>query len=198
MGAEGEPDRDFDFLASIELLIMDQIEIFLMQNFFHVLHVLDHIHAQPKSSHGTDFSRVRHWSLNGWAKYYRQTLMFSSMIMPEANSILSKYCFNYAGRVTVVNPVVSGSINKVFVQLPHVFQRFEANSLLQSIEARFEFFTSKILPQHRDPLMKQTLVFIPNYYDYVKIRNYFKREDISFVQICEYTKVSYLFVFENF
>lgn len=192
IGAVGEPDRDFDFLASIELLILDQMEIFLMQNFHHVLHILDHMHVQPKDSHGTNFARVRHWSINGWAKYYRQTLMFSSMIIPEVSSIFSKYCFNYAGKVAIMNPVKNGSINQVAVQLPHIFQKFEANSLLQAIDARFDFFVRKVLPEHRDPLMKQTLIFVPNYYDYVRLRNYFKREDISFVQICEYSKVSHL------
>lgn len=31
VGAEGESERDFDFLSSIEILILDQVEIFLMQ-----------------------------------------------------------------------------------------------------------------------------------------------------------------------
>lgn len=71
VGAEGEEERDYDFLASIEVLIMDQTDVFLMQNWDHLLHVLDHFHLQPKKTHGTDFSRVRSWAVNGWAKYYR-------------------------------------------------------------------------------------------------------------------------------
>ncbi|CAH0385473.1 unnamed protein product [Bemisia tabaci] len=57
IGAEGDKERDYDFLASIELLILDQTEIFLMQNWDHLLHVFNHLHLQPVESHGTDFSR---------------------------------------------------------------------------------------------------------------------------------------------
>jgi U3 small nucleolar RNA-associated protein 25 len=188
IGAEGEASRDYDFLASIELLILDHTELFFMQNWDHFIHVINHLHLQPKESHGTDFSRVRMWSLNGWAKYYRQTLIFSSVVLPEINSIFNKKCNNYAGKIKISNPIEFGSIRQVFVQIPHVFHKFEAPSAQELIDARFDFFINKILPQQRDSLMKQTLIYIANYFDYVRLRNYFKREDLSFVQICEYSK----------
>ncbi|RZF43625.1 hypothetical protein LSTR_LSTR016453 [Laodelphax striatellus] len=34
------------------------------------------------------------------------------------------------------------------------------------------------------------MIYIPSYLDFVLIRNYFKKEMISFVQICEYSKDS--------
>ncbi|XP_035449443.2 U3 small nucleolar RNA-associated protein 25 homolog [Spodoptera frugiperda] len=188
VGAEGEDDRDFDFLASIEVLIMDQADVFLMQNWDHLLHVLDHFHLQPKKTHGTDFSRVRSWAVNGWAKYYRQTLIFSSVALPEIKSVINKKCHNYAGRILVENPTDIGSIQQVLVQVPQVFHRFTAANPLESVDARFQYFIKEILPKQRDTLMSHTLIYVPSYFDYVQIRNYFKKEDIGFVQICEYSK----------
>ncbi|CAH2254604.1 digestive organ expansion factor homolog [Pelobates cultripes] len=187
IGSEGEKKRDFDFLSSIEVLVIDQVDIYLMQNWEHMLHLMNHLNLQPTESHGVDFSRVRMWNLNNWAKYYRQTLLFSALQEPQINSIFNKHCFNYSGQVAVRNMPVIGSISQVVVQLPHVFQRLEANSLLSVIDARFQFFTDKILPQYRDAIMSHTLIYIPSYFDYVRLRNYFKKEDLSFMHICEYT-----------
>ncbi|KAJ0173596.1 hypothetical protein K1T71_010745 [Dendrolimus kikuchii] len=190
VGAEGEEDRDYDFLASIEILIMDQADVFLMQNWDHMLHVLEHFHLQPKKTHGTDFSRIRSWAVNGWSKYYRQTLVFSSVMLPEIKALINKKCQNYAGKVVVENLVDVGSIQQVLLQVPQIFHRFNAANPLASVDARFEYFVKEVLPKQRDALMSHTLIYVPSYFDYVRIRNYFKKEDIGFVQICEYSKDS--------
>lgn len=36
--------------------------------------------------------------------------------------------------------------------------------------------------------MAHCMIYVPSYFDYVRLRNYFKTETINFVQICEYTK----------
>ncbi|NXP31179.1 DIEXF factor, partial [Leiothrix lutea] len=188
IGAEGEKKRDFDFLSSIEMLIIDQADIYLMQNWEHVLHLMKHINLLPLDSHGVDFSRVRMLNLNNWCKYYRQTLLFSALQDPQINSVFNKHCFNYAGQVAVRNVPLTGSISHVVVQLPHVFRRLEADSVTSVIDARFQFFIDKVLPEYRDAIMSHTLVYVPSYFDYVRLRNYFKKEDLNFTHICEYTK----------
>ncbi|XP_030627430.1 U3 small nucleolar RNA-associated protein 25 homolog [Chanos chanos] len=189
LGSEGESKRDFDFLSSIELLVVDQADVFLMQNWEHVLHVMKHLNLQPLDSHGVDFSRVRMWNLNNWAKYYRQTLVFSSIQDPQINNIMTKHCFNYRGQVATKNLPKVGSICQVLVQLPHVFQMFTSDSFMDQ-DARFQFFVEKILPQYRDSVMSHTFIYVPSYFDYVRLRNYLKKEDVSFTGVCEYSKKS--------
>lgn len=189
LGVEGDKKREFDFLSSIELLIIDQADVFLMQNWEHVLHVMKHLNLQPLDSHGVDFSRVRMWNLNNWSRYYRQTLLFSAIQDPQINAIHSKHCCNYRGQVAVKNLPKTGSISQVLVQLPHIFQRLEADSFMDQ-DARFQFFVDKVLPQYRDAVMSHTLIYIPSYFDYVRLRNYLRKEELNCTHICEYSKKS--------
>ena len=74
-GVEGQGGKtDTDFLSSIEMLIVDQAEVLLMQNWDHVATIMDQLHQQPKESHGVDYGRIRLWCLDGNSKYYRQTV----------------------------------------------------------------------------------------------------------------------------
>ncbi|XP_028251241.1 U3 small nucleolar RNA-associated protein 25 homolog [Parambassis ranga] len=189
LGAEGESKRDFDFLSSIELLVVDQADVFLMQNWEHVLHLMKHMNLQPLDSHGVDFSRVRMWNLNNWARHYRQTLVFSSIQDPQINNILTKHCANYRGLIATKNMPKTGSICQVLVQLPHVFQMLTSDSFIDH-DARFEFFVGKVLPQYRDSVMSHTLIYIPSYFDFIRLRNYMKKEEMNFASICEYSSKS--------
>lgn len=190
IGSKGDKQQDYDFLSSLEILVMDQTDIFLMQNWEHVLHILDYMHLQPKDSHGVDFSRVRMWALNGWSKFFRQTLLFSQLSCPEIKAVVNKHCKNFAGLVSVTNPTIDGAICQVATQLQQVFHRMKVDSFISDADERFKFFTTKILPRYKDALLKGTVIFIPSYFDYVRVRNYFRREGLNFCQVCEYSSSS--------
>lgn len=38
--------------------------------------------------------------------------------------------------------------------------------------------------------MSHTLIYIPSYFDYIRLRNYMKKEEINFASICEYSSKS--------
>lgn len=43
----------------------------------------------------------------------------------------------------------------------------------------------QVLPDFKGSLMGHTAIFVPSYFDFVRLRNYFKREGIDCAQISE-------------
>ncbi|KAL6542874.1 hypothetical protein OROHE_010394 [Orobanche hederae] len=96
--AEVEKEKDVDYLSSIEILIIDHADVMLMQNWYHVNTVVEHLNKLPSKQHGTDIMRIRPWYLDGQARFYRQTIVLGSHINPEINALFSQHCLNYRGK----------------------------------------------------------------------------------------------------
>ncbi|KAF9585531.1 rRNA-binding ribosome biosynthesis protein utp25 [Lunasporangiospora selenospora] len=189
IGAEGDKKRDFDFLSSVEVVIVDQADDMLMQNWDHLETVFDYMNIIPKDGHGCDFSRIRNWCLDGRSKYVRQTMVFSNFLTPEINAFFKKYSRNVAGKLKVTQAYEHGSIVDVIPMVQQSFNRIEAKSLAQADGSRFEYFISTTLPQLRRSALTQThtMIFVPSYFDFVRLRNFFTENKYSFAAISEYT-----------
>jgi U3 small nucleolar RNA-associated protein 25 len=188
MSSEDENHVSSDFLSSLEILVMDQMDVLLMQNWDHLLYIMEHLHLQPKSVSNTNFSRVRSSVINGQSKYFRQTLLFSSHDLPEFRSLMNSKCKNFRGKVRVEKKIKKGSIQQVMVDVSQTFHRIDVKSFDQVFDSRFEYFVNNILPVYKSSTMAHTMIYVPSYFDYVRIRNYLKKECISFSQISEYSK----------
>lgn len=194
IGSEEGKKIEHDFLSSIEVVIVDQAESLLMQNWEHIDYIFEHLNLQPKDDHGCDFSRVRPWYLEDQAKYFRQTIVFSQFNTPELSKLFRLHCRNWAGRARV-EPEHAGVIQEIGVKAKQTFSRFDAASVEAEPEARFSYFTKAILPSlvKRSKDSVGTLIFIPSYLDFVRVRNYFANnpaaESLTFGTISEYASV---------
>lgn len=183
---------DYDFLSSIEMVIMDQADATLMQNFEHAEFVFDHLNLQPKDAHGCDFSRVRSWYLDGHAPNIRQTIVLSAFLTPKINSLYYKHMRNVAGRLRYTPDYTAGLIESLSYGVKQTFMRFDSPSHLTDPDARFKYFHSSILPSISRLPKPATggvgvLVFIPSYLDFVRVRNSLVDSDFSYGLIQEYT-----------
>ncbi|GAA5914883.1 rRNA-binding ribosome biosynthesis protein UTP25 [Sporobolomyces salmoneus] len=187
-----EKENDSDFLSSIELVVVDQMDVLLMQNWDHLNFVMERLNKIPEEDHGCDFSRVKPWYLDGKAPFLRQSILLSRYSTPETLSLFSTHLSNQAGKLKTIEHH-EGVMDLIPRGLRQVWNRIESGS--EGVEGledrRFEWFTQKTLPS----LMKsaissqQTIIFVPDYFDFVRLKRYLtkKLDGFSFASISEYT-----------
>lgn len=186
-----------DFLSSIEIAVVYRADVLLMQNWQHVIKIFDSLNKIPEQQHETDIMRIRDWYIAGKGSLYRQNIMLSSFESPDINSLLSKYCSNHSGIVRW-NVHHKGVLQMIAPGLRHIFERFDiplnvaggqsSISPKDDIDARFEYFTSHQWPRIREAShLGGQLLYIPSYFDFVRVRNYLHKEAASFVALSEYS-----------
>ena len=199
IGTEESKKQDHDFLSSIEIVIVDQTDALLMQNWEHVEYIFEHLNLQPKETHGCDFSRVRNWYLDGNARFLRQTILLTAYNTPEINRLFSHNMLNIAGKVKICKENYEGVMLDLGIQVKQTFTRYDAPTLSTDPDARFKYFTTAIVPsltkfsRMHSTKAQGILVFIASYMDYVRVRNFLANststQNISFGSISEYTSV---------
>lgn len=172
MGLGGSKKMDIDFLSSIEIVVIDSVDVLKLQNWEHLKDIMNLLNNIPKQDHGVDFSRLRDIYLNGNMKYNRQTLIFSDHLFAEINNLYSNYCFNIRG-LYKCKKYQDGVIDNVTVQCRQLFQKLACSKLINQADVRFDYFINKIFPQIKLPDQTHVLIYIPSYFDYIKLRNYF-------------------------
>ncbi|KAF4381250.1 hypothetical protein G4B88_009578 [Cannabis sativa] len=187
--AEKDKDKDVDYLSSIEVLIIDYAEVITMQNWSYLSSVVKQLNLIPSKQHGTDVMRIRQWYLDGYARFYRQTIMLSSYLNPDINAMFNHQCVNYQGKVKL-ECEYKGVLPKVLLQVQQIYQRFGADSVEDIDDARLEYFTKKVFPKIKDSSEGGVMIFISSYFEFVRIRNFLKSQNASFCLLSEYTKQS--------
>ncbi|KAJ2759089.1 rRNA-binding ribosome biosynthesis protein utp25 [Coemansia nantahalensis] len=190
-GAQSGDRKDFDFLSSIEMVIVDQCDVLLMQNWDHVMHAFKHMNQMPKKDHGCDFSRVRSWCLDGMARFRRQTVLLSGYMTPEIQAAFNGECRSIAGKVRF-KPAYPGAVADVVAQVAQVFRRVPVARLASADDDRFAHFVDHALPEMDKTVLgnRHAVIFAASYFDFVRLRNHCRSKSYSFAAISEYSTAS--------
>jgi len=178
-----------DFLSSIELVVADGLDCALMQNWAHVETVFAALNGLPAAPDAAaDMMRVRPWYLNGWARHYRQTVLLSAHAAPQLSALLRARCANASGAARL-RLAYAGALGAVRLRATQEFSRVAAESAAEAADARFKAFVTRLWPLLRDG-GGGDLLFVPSYFDYVRLRNFLRARSASFVTNCEYADAS--------
>lgn len=195
IGDIGTKKFDADYLSSIEVVVIDSATALSMQNWEHVNFCLEHLNHFPRQYSNWHTGRVRAWALEGQYKYLRQTIVTSSYDFPELRALFANLQ-NVQGRYR--NKLVyRGAIMDIGIGIRQVYQRFVSDTPSDDPDARFSYFNSTLLPRikklvHAGEAGAGCLLFVPSYFDFVRVRNHFTSLDLAFEAISEYSKSSEL------
>ncbi|KAG9002111.1 rRNA-binding ribosome biosynthesis protein utp25 [Tulasnella sp. 427] len=172
LAIEREPSTDF--LSSIEVLVIDQADVMTMQNWTHLQFVFEHLNYLPKDPRDTDFSRVKSWFLDGHGRHLRQNILLSSYETPQIRALFNDNFRNIAGKVRFERRWPGVEIPEGIKQN---FVKFECNNGRDEADARFEYFTKEFFPSLKKSavLSANTLLFIPSFFDFIRVRNWLKQ-----------------------
>ncbi|EGT49080.1 hypothetical protein CAEBREN_13172 [Caenorhabditis brenneri] len=176
----GDDGNEAHLISSINITVVDRTDIMIQQNWENVQLIFSHLHSQP-SKIDTDISRVRKLYLDGHSKHFSQLLMFSRYSHELFTSLMLQSSQNHRGLV-VSNPKKSGTLTDIEIPLCQELHKFEVKDPNETSDLRFKYFVDKIIPT----LVPRTLIVIPSYFDFVRVRNHLKKAEESFVMCHEY------------
>jgi U3 small nucleolar RNA-associated protein 25 len=176
-----------DFLSAIEICVIDHAHIIQMQNWAHVITILDAMNGLPKEMRDCDIQRVHESHLNGHARHLRQTILLSAFQTPEQNALFNRRCVNLEGKVRLRNSF-KGVLGQLSIKTRQQFERInmKAADVVNSDDIRFKYFVKHVLPRIRENPEPGVVIFVSSYFDFVRVRNLLTKEDVSFAVNSEY------------
>ncbi|CAE6438756.1 unnamed protein product [Rhizoctonia solani] len=180
---EGPPD----FLSSLEVVLIDQLDCLTMQNWTHLIHIIGLCNVIPKEANGADFARVREYCLDGYSGYLRQTILLSAYETPQTRALFNntELLKNVAGRVRQTRPYGPTPIPE---GMAIDWAKLDCDDPTKEPDARFEYFKEKMVPNILSSAKAQTLIFVPSYFDYLRVYNHLvSHASTSVTGISEYS-----------
>merc|ERR1712025_241758 len=111
---------------------------------------------------------IREWYLSGVARQYRQTIVLSSFSTAEMNALISRHCFNHRGSWKLMSKT-QGITTKKFTNEWQQFERVRAMNISSAVDQRFEQFSKRSWQRIKDSSSSGQLIFIPSYFDFVRL-----------------------------
>lgn len=120
------------------------------------------------------------------ARNFRQTIVFAAYPFAELHALLRRTTANVSGAVRVYK-AYDGSIGLVTSSVRQLFHRVPVSSTAEEPERRMEFF-KKVYQQFRSNMATRVLVYVPSYFDFLRVRKFMTEVGTDVLYANEYTE----------
>lgn len=104
----------FDFLSSIEILLIDFSEVFLYQNIEHLEEILSFMNKLPKNNQNiVDIHRIKDTVKDNQLQFMRQSIIISHFKSLEIEMLVKRFCKNTKGGIYCMNEKYENVIDKI-------------------------------------------------------------------------------------
>ena len=189
VGAKGDKDREYSFLSSIEIFVMERAHVIYMQNWQHMDEILPMMNLIPRHKDmSNDINEIREYYFDNLSKFYRQNIVHTEHKFAELNSISSRFFMNYQGVIS--NKVYyDRMISESEVEINQEFMKFDVDNFQKEADYRFEYFKTKVrnIGYNKmlimlkvwdkirfDEELEKVVLFVSSYFDFLRLRSYFK------------------------
>lgn len=167
----------YGFLSSIEILIIEKVSLFQLQNIEHLHWLLNQLNQVPTHSETTsDFNQIRGYYFENLSKFFRQTIVYSEYLSAEVNSVLTSRAFNYKGTIrekVYYKNFIKDLLREENLQIECL--RLDIQKFEDEYEQRYNYFMNQIWSKLRSARFQvQYVFFVSSYFEFVKLKKYFK------------------------
>ena len=143
--------QSYDFLSSIEMLIVDNINFFLYQNMTHLEEILYNLNVFPKKSSSlVNIHRIGDIFKDNNGKYIRQNIIISDFRNLEIECFVKTYCSNYRGMYYIHQKYKNLFLNDEYasfnLKLEFKFLKIDTTLDAKKLsEYKFNYFTKNVI-----------------------------------------------------
>lgn len=176
---------DLDFLSSIEVLVLDSLDVLLTQNHEACFNIVSKLNEMPSNVKSTPWNRLRAYCADKNHKKMRQSIGYSSVLTPDMRSLFSDFV-NIKGsiisRPLLYPPIIVKGANIQFHRIP-------CDSHQSIGESQYQYFIQKIIPMikqwrnEREDVAKRTIIYFVSSMRFYQIRKYITEQNIEFLEL---------------
>lgn len=179
--AKDEENNDTGIFCSIQLVAIIDAHLLLMQNWDHLEDIFKNMNLIPdRDSVTVDLNRIREEYIQGNSKIFRQLILHTQIVTPFIMSLFNRNP-NIRGKSKTVEHYPSKTLPVV-----QKFRKFNANDIKTVNDKRFEYFSAFWL-RTKEEILPKSVIFVQNYFEYVRIKSFLEENDPGIVCISEYT-----------